>query len=272
MNLLFIKYSLFFLFFLVNLSIAQTDYSLYINSINNSVGKTAITECSYLQNPAQFKYADETIISFSISPSKFGINDLTPFLAMACNRFSDKITAGTSFFSIGNKLWNEFSFSAFSAYQFGDKISIAADVQYSRIHIQNYSEENLLFVNVGSVIDISSELSAGFYLSNFLRSNYSLSENNIPQYGIFGVGYEPIENLTFDLDAIIRINEKSGFNFAGSYNFENIVKARLAYQSNPSAIEFAASSFLWDWIRVYVGIYHHNTLGIAQNFSVSVFL
>jgi len=244
---------------------------LYINTINNSVGKTAITECLYLQNPAQFKYADETIISFSISPSRFGIIDLTPFIAMLSNRFSDKITDGASFFSIGNKLWNEFSFSVFSAYQFGKKISLAADVQYSRIHIQDYSEENLLFVNVSSVVDVSSELAAGFYLSNVLRNNYSLSENNVPQYGIFGIGYEPLENLTFDLDAIIIINEMSWFNFACSYDIEYIIKTRLAYPTNPSAIEFAVSSLLWNFIRVYASIYHHITLGISQNFSISVF-
>lgn len=272
MNLLFIKYLLIFAIFALQVALSQTGYSLYINTINSSVGKTSITECSYLQNPAQFSEADKTIVSFLISPSKFGINDLTPFLAMVSTRFSENIISGASFFSIGNKLWNEFSFSVFSAYQIGSQISIAADVQYTLVHIQDYSEENMLFLNIGSVIDISSELSAGFYLSNILRNKYSLVKNNVPQYGIFGIGYEPIENLSFDLDALIRINEKSGINFAGRYDFENIIKARLAYQTNPSAFEFAVSSLLWKKLRVYAGIYHHNTLGISQNFSISILL
>ena len=110
MNLLFIKYLLIFAIFALQVALSQTGYSLYINTINSSVGKTSITECSYLQNPAQFSEADKTIVSFLISPSKFGINDLTPFLAMVSTRFVKILLAGVIF-----QYWNNlnFSFSVF---------------------------------------------------------------------------------------------------------------------------------------------------------------
>jgi hypothetical protein len=250
-------------------SFSQTIGSAYLFNFPSSTCKAEINFNRKIQNPAQIWEFDSHIISSTVSPSRFGLKELTPAALFYSQPITKELSSAVSVFGLGNKLYNEFSGTIIGAYKFGDYTRLGVAIEYSRISISNYLPQDAYQIHIGGLIDLTDEITAGFTLRNLTRQNYFGGDKTSAQQAIFGLGLIPESNLSFDLDGIISLNKASGLAFAGKYIFEKLIAMRIAYLTNPASFEIGINLIAINTINISLLAQYHNYLGFSQIYSLT---
>lgn len=261
-----------FFIFQSNFSYSQTIGQEQFQTISHSVGVSLKNHRSILDNPAQLSKFDSLMISFSYSPSKFGMPELSPSLVCASAKINEMFNSGVSASMLGNSLYNELSFALHSSANFGNSYIIGVSLEYSRINIKNYSKDDLLEIDIGGIVNISKDFNAGFALRNLTRAYYSGGEKTVKQTALIGLGYKLTENLFFDIDAVVSLNHSSGIALSSCYQPFDFMSGRLSFQTNPQQAEFEFLLSPLVHLNISVLFNYNSILGLSKQISACFIL
>ena len=259
----------FILFFYISISFCTASDYYYFNTIQNSVGFTALGYIYYLQNPAQLDKIKECSISFSVKPSTFGLSELNFLNLNYLIKINPNIGFGADLCGISNNLYSELAPNLSLSYSLSDRFSFGISGTYNYLKIKDYGSSSYFELNFGAISYISDVISAGFVLRNVNRGYYSGGESNVYQTALCGLGISATKDLNFDIDALIRLSHSTGISISGKYNILEILALRLAYLTNPENIETGLNLKLSDNISLIYNFNFSMDLGSAHSCCVS---
>lgn len=264
---------LFLLFFVfigfIDINLGQTISKSFVSKIETSTGKTIFKDISIIQNPALLKLIDSGIVNLSFSPSRFGLSELSPLGLFFANNLNKQVRTSASIIGLGNNLYNEFDVGIQTGYIVNKLLTLGFGLEYARLSVKDYSSEFNLFLDFGAVFDFNNSFSAGFSLQNVSRSFFTNGNNNVRQNAIIGLGYSAYSFLDFELNAVISINQSSGFSFASKYNYENVLSMRAAVLSDPLSLETGFFVHIYNPLIFISNIDYHHKLGLSQTFGLA---
>mgnify|MGYP006281405677 CR=1 FL=1 len=263
---------IFFLVFLVSIRIsnAQILVNEYFHFIPSAVNKTDISGFAFLQNPANHLETENMNILLAVSPSKFGMPELSPATGAFSWNIDNGMAAGANIFSIGNSLFSEYSITGDFAYAVTSEFKAGVSLQYSGLSVKNFGSESLLSVNMGATASLTENITAGAAFMNISGAHFTGGEKTAVRQAVIGAGIETDPGLNFDIDGIVRLNGTSGAALAASYQYEEILKFRLAYLTAPGGVEAGANFKPFNFMSIFLIFNHHEYLGLSQTGGINV--
>ena len=252
-------------------AISQTGVHLMNDPIPGSTGLTSISPMQKSYNPSVLIRTTKPALSVSISPSRFGLSELSPGYMLFSYPFSKDLTAAISGFGIGNELYNEISGGFHSAYSISENMAIGCSFEYYRLSIEDFKDDDSYQIHLGAVFDINDYMSAGVVVKNINNGHYQGGDKYTSQYGNLSMGF--IIAKEFKLDAGVQISTigQSGFSLAASYAIEKILKFRIAALSNPRIVSGGVSIVALPYIDIISMSNYHDFLGWSHSFGLSVY-
>lgn len=259
------------LFFVVKAGFSQTNHYLMFDPIPSPTGLTSGSMMSNTYNPALLNKINSPMLSVSVAPSRFGLNELSPGYVMISYPISERFSMAMNGFGIGNDLYNEFSGGLQSSFSISEYLTIGAAFEYFRMSIKDFNEENSYQVHLGAVIDINDYLTTGVTVRNISGSHYSGGENTSLQYGSAGFGFVIAPEFHIDLGVQVSTLGQSGFAFSAAYTVENIIKLRIGALTSPRIATAAVSILALPYIDLNIMTTYHDILGWSHCFGISIY-
>ena len=238
-------------------------------SILTSTGQTALSEGSFIVNPALIGRIDSGFVAATFIPSRFGMNELNFAGVIGGNKILERIgvIGGISGFGTNN-LYNELSAIAGVSGKIGDGLLLGGMAEYSRITVKDFPSTSNVEVNLGALLFISNEVSASASFTNILRGSYSIDSSIVRQTVLIGMGTTLSTSLWLDADAVVSLNQYSGISLAARYDFTDYLQCRLAISSAPRSAELSFAIQPLEQLTLIVKGHYHDVLGISQQASL----
>lgn len=249
-------------------TIAQTNGTIQAPASAN--GRSCLDKTCSLQNPARTISIQKTTVALAVSPSRFGMPEISPASLLIGHPFGKNIVGGASLYAIGNHLYNEYSFGGFSSFRIDDMFIVGISVRYSGIGIKNHGSDGALLIDAGGVMHIADWIDAGFSFGNITGAAYEGGDNTTMRRALFGFSFKVEEYLFFDLDGIVLLNNSSGFALAGAWFPADYLGFRLAYCSNPESAEGGAMIQVLPFLEINCSLNYHNYLGFSQTAGMAL--
>jgi hypothetical protein len=209
------------------------------------------------------------IEEITVPVSQYAIPSFKPFNRLAATiAFPTKVgVMGTSFFRIGDDIYNEQVVSLGYSNQFG-LASLGLKVNYIQYHAEGFGTTTAFTVSLGGIAEITPKLSIGATVDNINQPKLSdNSEERIPAR--FRVG--TLMNLSEKVLAIMELekdSENSPIVKAGlEYILHKRFTARTGFNLNPQSA-FGGLGFKLKKFKIDYAFHFHEQLGAAHQASV----
>jgi hypothetical protein len=267
----FYSVSIFIILFTTFKTYSQSIQNDYIHPIKNSTGMAAINEFEYLQNPAQLRLLDSTVLALNYSPSQFGLPEISPAAFMFAFNLHKNLSLGFSFDGLGNNLYKEYSGSLHCSYQIAESYFIGCTMEYSIIYIKNYSQADMLQFNLGTLIKLTENLYAGICFKNVTRASYTGGAYTPDQNAVVGLGIKLFKDLSFETNLNMAYNQSSGVSGSLKYIIADIISLRISMLSNPTTFDAGIRIHALPYLSLNGELFHREILGYSQNYGLSIF-
>jgi hypothetical protein len=232
---------------------------------------TTINEFEYLQNPAQLLLLDSSTISLNYSPSQFGLPEISPVYFLLAVNIHKNLSLGCSLYNLGNNLYKEYSGSLHCSFQIADSYFIGCSIKYSTIYIKNYSKDEMLQFNLGTLISLTDDLYTGISFNNITRAAYSGGAYTPEQNATIGLGVKLLKDLFLETNLNLGYNQSSGVSGAIKYIMMDIISVRISVLSNPNTFDAGIRIQALPYLSINGELYHEAVLGYSQNYGLSIF-
>lgn len=249
---------------------SQSFGNIQVHTMPSALCETDLSITDNTLNPANISFVENFAFSLSYSPSRFGLEELSPLSAIGVYSFQN-LSIGASLFNLGNELYREFSTSFIVSYSAYDDFILALSAEYDRIDIQDYRNDALVAFNLGTRVNLSEQLHAAFVLRNLNNARFEGVDNKVFRLGVLGLGYRMNEKFYYGINAVIHFEYSSSFNFNIVYNPIETIAIKIGAMTNPRSIELEISSTAIDRFGINFGLYYHDYLGIIQNYGVEYY-
>lgn len=258
---------LFYIIFCHTIVLSQNYGASSYLGVPQSIGLTTLTNFSLI-NPASIVLDSNNFTVIRTKPSRFGINELSPFMLNAGVAIDDVFAVGANFLGLGGELYSEVSGELRISGKVSKSILIGLSGELSRLSIKNYRNHTLGFLNFGAIIEISDNLTTGFLLRNILRNYSEAADRTANQQSVVGFAYRVNNEVSLELDASVMINSSSAISFAISYIPHEAVSVRSAFRTNPNLFEVAAMVNVFSDINLMLGLEYNEILGISPELAI----
>ncbi len=241
----------------------------YYPSVAAACGASSFQDISVLNNPAKMREIENSFASFVYAPSKFEMKELSSAGAAFSKRFISSSVVGVSVFNMGGNLFREYTGAFHFCQEIDSSLALGVSANYASIHVKSYASDYKIAVDIAGIVDLNEYLTAGFVLNNVNGDYFEGGDKNVERKAQFGFGVMPLESFAIDLDAVVNVNQSSGFCFAASYNVEDIVFIRAAYQTSPKLAEAGAFIVPTSFFSISCNLNYHFVLGYSARLSSS---
>lgn len=242
---------------------AQAPSSFHSLLLPDASGTTVSALLLPHANPALFSSIDSSALAVAVTPSRFGIAELTHGELV----YAAKAHIGTCAIALkgmGNTLYNEFSATGFVALAPSPVFNAGIAVEYNRLGIRDYPAQTLFQCHLGARIRlVDSSLTAGIALHNLARAHWGDAGSTTEQSALFSLGAPLTADITAAASVLVRLNYASSFVLTASHTVLSAVQLRLGVQTYPRSAE---GTVLWNaGATAFTGtVYYHDELGISQ--------
>lgn len=233
-------------------------------------GFTALDIAAFNVNPALYARVNNPILHVSVSPSRFGLAELSHGRFIAGAPITRSITAAIDIAGMGGDLFSEFTFIANSAFKASDLFVIGVAAELDRRAIRNSESQTALQLSLGSVLSLSEHLTAGFALRNLNRAGFGPGNGDAIQTASMGVGIHADSALAVETGVEVALANSSAFILAAAYSIGAALNVRAAIRSNPRLGELGIAAQT-ERITVTASVVYHDVLGFSQVFGVNYF-
>lgn len=184
--------------------------------------------------------------------------------------FQDKHYAGISMSGFGFSSYTESNVGLTYATTLAGRLSLGAQVNYTRTSIDFYGATGAVVVNAGVNALIAEGLSLGFRVYNANQANIrrEAADEKIPTLLDLGLAYNVSDKVLLVADVQKQVNFPTSFRGGVEYAFLKNFKARLGATTQPTTLNagvgFSAKSLDIDFSNSF-----HETLGYTPSLSLN---
>lgn len=257
----------FFLCFLVALLCAAPAYGQTLSSFRSLMlpdasGTTLPAPLLGNANPALIAELDSSALCITVTPSRFGVSELTHGDILYAHS-TQTVTYAAMIRGMGNSLYSELSANGFFALALSHTFDAGMAIEYNNLGIRDYPTQTALQLHLGARLQLASDLSAGIALHNLTRAHWVGGDKTVEQTALFSLGSRLSPDIAAAASVIVHLNYASSFALMASHNVLSTVHLRLGVQTYPRSAE---STVVW-----YIGntaftgtLHYHDKLGISQ--------
>lgn len=259
----------FWLFIITELSCQSsllTDFRL----LKSSTALTSVSIIEQTENPANIIRCND-FISANYLPSRFGIKELSVASGTIRKGLSDDLSLLGRIAAVGNELYSEYSFGIAISHSFSDIFAFGIATDFSRISINNWSNTDMVRVDIGAKINISEMLIAGFLFKNLTRDYYKPGRYLPCQNVVAGLGYRFDEQFTLTFDSDIRLNRSFGIAITGSYSPIENIKLFSGFLTEPEVFDLGFAARYSDWLEISFSMSYCSKLGYSINPEINYY-
>lgn len=228
---------------------------------------------SQFHNPALLSMSGSRNVEFFYS-NRYGFSEL----AQQSFAFSDPVTiqnigaVGLSFFNYGYELYRDMRFKLSFARMLHPNVYYGAAFNYNTLRIKNYGESACFGLDVGLLVAITPDITAGFSTTNLNQPTIGKTEDKLAHTYQAGLAYfyDTSVCLVFDIETSSRsdLNIRSGLEYTPVQFFS----MRAGFSTEPS--EFSGGFGLhYSTLDFDYAITSHPDLGLthALTLGLSIF-
>ncbi len=216
---------------------------------------------SFSANAASLVHFTTPVIGV-YAENRFGLKELTTFqMAAALPATSGNFGVSLSYF--GSAEHNQLQTKLVYGRKLGNKVSVGAGFNYSRINVAGYGSAGAVSIEGGILLQVTDQLQTGFQINNPTGARWSKGENEqLPSVYTMGLGYKVSDKFFAGIE--IEKREESKINVTGGvqYQFDKKIGARVGFTSATSGY-YLGGSFLIQGIRMDITAAIHPQLGIT---------
>lgn len=257
------------LFLSVHSIFAQISVGTQNIAIPDALGETSISIFSLENNPANFSKIEKNAAEFLVSPSRFGLKELSSAHFVLSQKISPDFTIAARLSGLGNSLYNQFSLAGFASYAVTRSFFAGIGADFSRLAIESAETETALQIHIGATLQISKDVSAGIALQNISRADYSSNGSPIDQTALFSLGFLPFDDFHIAGTAILSLAHSSSFALSARYDFQKILQFRFAVETFPHSAEFGVSYLMLENWMLKSSFLYNDRLGFSPNVGFS---
>ena len=223
---------------------------------------------SLFGNPAGSSAQNNIQIGFFISPSPFGLKQLSSlFFVYMHPTEAGNFSVGAENF--GFKLYRENKLAAGYSLEIDQILQLGAAVNYNMIKIQGYGSESIFDLSIGAIYKLDEVVKIGFSLRNFLRTNSSAIDDPL----IYDIGF--IYKIKNKNSINIALCKDNGFPFSPRLGVEVFPVDFLALQAgiknNPKTFG-GGISLKYEFFNLGIAVESHTLLGITYQGDIIITL
>lgn len=260
---MFKRYILYFVPFLFTVcSYAQLNPGAKQISLSNSDVALSNDVFSVFNNPAGLSQFNWREIGVYYSPAPFGLTEL----ANGYVAYSEPFNFGTlalGGMTYGFELYRESKISLGYSYNYENKFFAGVTFNYHMFSIQNYGSAGALYLNLGGLAYISSELRWGFAIYNLNRASVGNDDDQIPVIFSTGFSYDLINSLIINLAVEKDIRYKPSVQFGLEYDIIEYLSLRIGFQNEPARYT-AGVGINYSIISLDYTVFTHQELGLTH--------
>ena len=206
-------------------------------------------------------------VSMFYAPQQFGLSELS--LSAVAAVFPTGVGSfGLAARRYGFDLYREVSWTVAYAREIFDA-GVGVNVNYHSVTIQGYGSSGTVGIDVGALVQITSQLRWGIAAKNINAPTIGESEEPLPQLFSTGVTYQPVRNLSLLLDYCKEISFASSQKIGFEYSIVEAVVARAGLSSEPS--EYTGGiGIRYGVLQIDYGVSMHQELGLTQQASILI--
>ena len=190
--------------------------------------------------------ANRTSAGFSI-PTRFGVG-------------------GLGLFRFGDNLYSEQIISAGFSNKLG-LASLGAKINYVQYRSESFGTKSVVAMDFGGLVQITSQISVGAYISNLTQSKIS-SDEYLPVKLVAGLGFKPNEQFFFSTEIEKDIDNNATWRSGAEYTIYKKVFVRTGFNLNPAAAFFGLGAQARK-VKVDYAIKLATTLGTSHQASAT---
>lgn len=235
-------------------------------NIKSSVYSLSVLDIS--ENPTKLQYIERNNLALSYTPNSFGLNGLnynniyasfsTGELFHFINyggTFSDKFNRSNLSYSLGTKLIS--------------RLTTSVTFNYSFINIEQFQSYDKIDINLNGIVELDSNLKAGFVFTNLLNSEYESESNTVRQEANFGLFYEVEDDFIIQVGTQIYLESTTGIMLGIANNFEDWLNVGVSYLTNPQMFEGNLIIDTNNGFEIIYDLNYHNYLGATHKFGLA---
>ena len=219
------------------------------------------------ENPAAL-HQDRGIVA-SISYSQYQIaSDLSSQAALIVIPFT-KYNIALNVHKYGFSAYHQIISSLSIAKRLSTRLSIALKGNFHQITIKNYGLTNAYAVDIGTLFQLSSEISLGIVVQNISFQQYGSNniQNVIPRNISLGFAYRASDRLLISVNGL-RDQQSTDLNLGIEYQMISILFLRTGWNLTPFK-QFAGIGISYRNLIIDTAVQSSNSLGITPQISIA---
>ena len=235
-------------------------------NIKSSVYSLSVLDIS--ENPTKLQYIERNNLALSYTPSSFGLNGLN------YNNIYGSFSTGELFHFVnyGGTFSDKFNRSNLS-YSIGTKVvsrlTTSLTFNYSFMNIERFQSYDKIDINLNGIVELDSNLRAGFVFTNLLNSRYESESNTVRQEANFGLLYEVEDDFIIQVGTQIYLESTTGIMLGIAHNFEDWLNVGVSYLTNPQMLEGNLIIDTNNGFELIYDLNYHNYLGATHKFGLA---
>ncbi|MDJ1504119.1 hypothetical protein [Xanthocytophaga agilis] len=176
---------------------------------------------------------------------------------------------GATLSRLGDELYNETTAGISYGYLWKN-ISMGLRVNYLQTGMQEVGKKQTVLFEIGTVVQLLPQLSAGVHIYNVSQSKLDVSTNErIPTVMKVGLAYKPHTKLVWTVELEKDINFPGTFRTGLEYEIVKNLRLRTGIATRPQLYSFGIG-FSPKKLQLDYAFQTHSTLGLSHNLSLSV--
>ena len=237
-------------------------------SISNSGAALSNDVFAIFNNPAGLAQMNWREAGIYYSPAPFGFKELANgFIA-----YNEPLSFGSLSFgamTYGFELYKENKILLGYSHNFLNRFFLGIAANYHSISIKGYGQKSVLYLNVGGLTYITSDIRWGFFIYNINRASFVDEDDQIPVTFNSGFSYNliPELSLNFALEKDIRYN--ASLKFGIDYYIIEYLSIRTGFSNEPSSYS-AGIGINYSLVSLDYAVYNHPDLGLTHQAGIII--
>ncbi len=181
-------------------------------------------------------------------------------------------TVAVSYNSFGFDYYKETTFLIAPAFNLFYRMGLGFNLKFYNVNIKNMGNASTVGVDMGIIAKIYQGFSIGAYINNINSPTIGKDSEEIPQYGVVGIEFIPINGLSLNFDVQKVVDKKLNIRAGQEFRIIRYLFIRSGVQSDPTKYSLGIG-INYHLLSFDYALLIHNTLGnqhiISLKFSLS---
>lgn len=231
-------------------------------SMSNSDVAVSNDVFALFNNPAGMAQINWREVGIYYSPSPFGFTELANGF-IAYHEPFDFGSVAVGGMTYGYELYHESKITAGTAYNYLNKVFVGIAINFHTVSIENYGNDNALYINLGGLYYLTPSFRLGFSILNLNRATFGKEKDNIPQIFNTGFSYEVRNDLTVNIAMEKDIRYNYSLRGGIEFNLTDYLSLRSGFSNEPSQYS-AGLGINYSFVSLDYAFFTHKDLGLTH--------